>query len=85
VSICIYPGAAGTILCADADHGDPVNADGSFMISNIPAGTYTLELSMSGTRYDLSKSDQENCFPYCISTFPVTEGEETDLGEIPVP
>ena len=87
VYICIVqdPGPG---VCAN--QADKVNADGSFIISNVPAGTYTLGFKISGKRYDLvSKENAYLSYPPGSSSrslsFTVKEGEETQLGEISAP
>lgn len=79
VYICIaqYPGPG---VCAS--QAENVSTDGSFLISNVPAGTYRLQLKISNQWYDILASDQEGCFPYCTLSFTVEEGKETNLGEI---
>lgn len=84
VAICLRD-YTGRKLCAN--QADNVNADGSFVISNVPAGTYTLELKLSNEWHDLTSSAPEGyaCTPYCTGYFTVEEDKETSLGEIPVP
>jgi hypothetical protein len=83
VAICIKE-YTGMRHCAD--QADNVNADGSFVISNVPAGTYSLQFKLSNKWHDLTMPEPEGygCIPYCTGYFTVEEGKETSLGEIPV-
>ena len=76
VAICI-PDYTGLILCAN--QAENVNADGSFIISNVPAGTYRLEFKISNEWYVI-ESEEEG-----FLEFTVKEGEETQIGEITAP
>jgi hypothetical protein len=79
VYICIVQ-HSGRGACAS--QVDTVSTDGSFLISNVPAGTYRLQLKISNQWYAILANDQEGCIPYCTLSFAVEEGNETNLGEI---
>lgn len=95
VEICIDTSDldfSGDTLCADqAYHAlENVNADGSFLISNVPAGTYFLNFKISNEWYRIEREEDAYLShpPYFSSpTFACTvkEGEETQLGEITAP
>jgi len=76
VAICI-PDYTGLILCAN--QAENVNADGSFLISNVPAGTYRLQFKISNEWYVI-ESEEDGYFECTVK-----EGEEAQLGEITAP
>lgn len=69
-----------------ANQTDTVNADGSFVISNVPPGTYFLRFKISNEWFNLTMPEPEGikCTPYCSGEFTVEEGKEINLGEITV-
>jgi streptogramin lyase len=86
VRVCIRTGT-GTSFCAD--QSEPVNADGGFLISDVPPGTYTLSFKMSNEWYWLTR-EKEGYLSFPSSSSPlfefiVKEGEETQFGEINAP
>jgi hypothetical protein len=84
VEICIKT-HTGLTFCSDQTRSESVNANGSFIISNVPAGIYGLKFKISNEWYDTLGSEQDLCFPYCTLSITVIEGEETNLGEITAP
>jgi hypothetical protein len=76
VRICIRV-YTGTSFCANQT--EYVNADGSFLISNVPPGTYTLSFKMSDEWYYMKYAEGGTVI--CI----VKEGEELQLDEITAP
>jgi hypothetical protein len=76
IEICIRE-YTGTSRCANQPEN--VNADGSFLISNVPPGTYTLSFNISNERFFFEQA--EGGVVVCI----VKEGEELQLGEITAP
>jgi hypothetical protein len=86
VEICINA-FAGYSICSDQD--DSVNADGSFVISNIPPGIYRLHFKISAKWYTIVGAETSRYFSPDLSApsleITVNEGQETNLGEITAP
>ena len=85
VRICIRA-YSGTSQCAD--QSENINADGSFLISDVPPGTYTLSFKISNEWYWLTR-EKEGYLSFPSSSplfeFIVKEGEEIQLGKIDAP
>ena len=83
--ICIKT-FTGNLICAD--QAESVNADGSFVISNVPPGSYFLHFKIANEWYTLVSKDSPSFSPSLSASsleFGVKEGEETQLGEITTP